>query len=118
MAIMLQPASCWRNTTSNGAARAAAANMVPRSDSAGPTESRSSCCASDPAPTSGKLRAGLERRMKHVGLALVLLSAASGNAQEVKVPAFTLPASNQLSAEAKIVLERMRTATAPLDIAG
>ncbi len=56
--------------------------------------------------------------MKHIGIAILLLSAASASAQEVKVPAFDLPASNQLSAEAKQVLARMKAATAPPEIAG
>ena len=38
-------------------------------------------------------------------------------AQEVKVPAFTLPPSNQLSVEARTVLKRMKAETAPPTLA-
>lgn len=52
-------------------------------------------------------------------LALLSLAlAAPGAAQTVAVPAFTLPPSSQLSAEAKQVLARMKAETAPKDIAG
>ena len=51
-----------------------------------------------------------------LGIALTL--AAPAAAQEVQVPAFTLPPSNQLSPEAKAVLVRMKAATAPKAIAG
>lgn len=50
-------------------------------------------------------------------LLLAALVAASPAAAQTAVPAFTLPASNQLSKEAKQVLERMKAATAPADIA-
>lgn len=50
--------------------------------------------------------------------AAALLLAVPASAQDVQVPAFTLPPSNQLSAEAKEVLVRMKAATAPADIAG
>lgn len=50
-------------------------------------------------------------------LLLAALAATSPAAAQTAVPAFTLPASNQLSDEAKQVLERMKAATAPADIA-
>ena len=56
--------------------------------------------------------------MKPVALAFVLLFAAPAGAQDVEVPAFTLPASNQLSPQARAVLDRMKAATAPPEIAG
>ena len=54
--------------------------------------------------------------------ALLLTSHAQGQApgqgQGTKVPAFTLPPSNQLSGEARTVLIRMEAAAAPKEIAG
>lgn len=47
-----------------------------------------------------------------------LILAMPASAQNVAVPAFTLPPSSQLSAEAKQVLARMKAATAPRDIEG
>ena len=47
-----------------------------------------------------------------------VLLAAPASAQQVAVPAFTLPPSSQLSEQAKQVLARMKAATAPKDIAG
>lgn len=49
---------------------------------------------------------------------IALLAATPAAAQDVTVPSFTLPVSNQLSPEARAVLDRMREATAPKDIAG
>jgi acetyl esterase/lipase len=51
-------------------------------------------------------------------LCLAILPAAPALAQQSAVPAFTLPPSNQLSAQARTVLERMRAETAPKEIAG
>lgn len=51
-------------------------------------------------------------------LILAALLAASPAAAQTSVPAFNLPASNQLSEEARQVLERMKQATAPAEIAG
>lgn len=51
-------------------------------------------------------------------LALLLAVAVPAAAQEVAVPAFLLPPSNQLSAEARAVLIRMKAETAPASIAG
>ena len=54
-------------------------------------------------------------------LSLSLLPAAAiaqDSPPPVAVPAFSLPASNQLSAEARQVLVRMKASTAPADIAG
>ncbi|ATY31070.1 alpha/beta hydrolase [Sphingomonas psychrotolerans] len=56
--------------------------------------------------------------MKQIALALILLSVAPARAQEVRVPSFTLPASNQLSADAMLVLERMKATVAPPEIVG
>ena len=53
-----------------------------------------------------------------VVFALAVAVASPAAAQDVQVPSFTLPASNQLSPEARAVLERMRAATAPREIAG
>lgn len=49
---------------------------------------------------------------------MICLLAASAGAQDVAVPAFSLPPSSQLSDEAKQVLVRMKAASAPKDIAG
>lgn len=49
--------------------------------------------------------------------AMAALAAASPAAAQLAVPAFTLPVSNQLSDEARIVLDRMAAATAPAGIA-
>lgn len=49
-------------------------------------------------------------------LALALVAPAA--AQQTEVPAFTLPPSNQLSANARAVLKRMEAETAPKEIAG
>ena len=52
-------------------------------------------------------------------LAAPILIASLGSplpAQDVQVPAFTLPPSNQLSAEAKQILMRMKEESAPKDI--
>lgn len=51
-------------------------------------------------------------------LILAALLAASPAASQTSVPAFNLPASNQLSEEARQVLERMKQATAPAEIVG
>lgn len=57
--------------------------------------------------------------MMKTALALLSLAiAVPAGAQTVHVPAFTLPPSSQLSAEAKQVLARMKAETAPKDIAG
>jgi len=50
--------------------------------------------------------------------ALAALAAASPVGAQLAVPAFTLPASNQLSDEALQILDRMKQATAPAEIAG
>jgi monoterpene epsilon-lactone hydrolase len=50
-------------------------------------------------------------------LALAGLAAGPLAAQQVAVPAFNLPPSNQLSGEARGVLEKMKTETAPANIA-
>lgn len=50
-------------------------------------------------------------------LGLVALVAASPAVAQLAVPAFTLPTSNQLSDEARVVLGRMAAATAPAEIA-
>jgi acetyl esterase/lipase len=51
-------------------------------------------------------------------LCLALLPATPTSAQQIAVPAFTLPPSNQLSVQARTILERMNTETAPKEIAG
>ncbi|PQM27105.1 alpha/beta hydrolase [Sphingopyxis lindanitolerans] len=51
-------------------------------------------------------------------LILAALATASPAVAQISVPAFTLPASNQLSDEALKILERMKEATAPAEIAG
>ena len=56
--------------------------------------------------------------MKYLFAAAMLIAPAMSSAQEVAVPAFTLPASNQLSEAARQVLVRMKAATAPAEIAG
>lgn len=50
-------------------------------------------------------------------LFLAALAAASPASAQLAVPAFNLPVSNQLSGEARVVLDRMKAATAPADIA-
>ena len=57
--------------------------------------------------------------MRRRAIAVLALSVATGQpvaAQSVAVPAFTLPPSSQLSAEARQVLERMKAETASKDI--
>lgn len=59
--------------------------------------------------------------MRHraiIALALSIVIGQPATAQDVAVPAFTLPPSSQLSAEARQVLARMKAETAPKDIAG
>ncbi|MGF7151272.1 acetyl esterase/lipase [Sphingomonas zeicaulis] len=53
-----------------------------------------------------------------IAFALAASAAIPAMAQDVQVPSFTLPVSNQLSPEARAVLDRMRAATAPKEIAG
>lgn len=54
--------------------------------------------------------------MKHLIASLLLL--ATPAAAQIEVPAFRLPMSNQLSAEALAVLGKMQAAAAPANIAG
>lgn len=49
---------------------------------------------------------------------LAALAISSPAAAQLAVPSFNLPPSNQLSDEARVVLERMSQATAPADITG
>ncbi|WP_343528212.1 alpha/beta hydrolase fold domain-containing protein [Sphingomonas sp.] len=58
------------------------------------------------------------RRLAIIALALSVVVGQPATAQDVAVPAFTLPPSSQLSAEARQVLARMKAETAPKDIAG
>ncbi|PZQ62975.1 MAG: alpha/beta hydrolase [Sphingomonas taxi] len=51
-------------------------------------------------------------------LVLAFALATPSIAQQTAVPAFTLPPSNQLSAQARAILERMKAETAPREIAG
>ena len=55
--------------------------------------------------------------MRKMLLMMAAIAIASPAAAQTLVPAFNLPASNQLSDEARQVLERMKQATAPADIA-
>jgi epsilon-lactone hydrolase len=65
-------------------------------------------------PGTGMTARGPLRSMMF-GTALAL---AAPVAAQTAVPGFTLPPSNQLSAEARAVLDRMAAATAPAEIAG
>ncbi|MFD1033315.1 alpha/beta hydrolase [Sphingomonas hankookensis] len=58
------------------------------------------------------------RRLAITALVLSIVIGQPATAQDVAVPAFTLPPSNQLSGEARQVLARMKAETAPKDIAG
>ena len=58
------------------------------------------------------------RTIATLALALAAAIAQPATAQSVAVPAFTLPPSSQLSAQAREVLARMKAETAPKEIAG
>lgn len=60
----------------------------------------------------------MNRGIRFIALAVSTAIGQSVAAQSVSVPAFTLPPSSQLSAEARQVLARMKAETAPKDIAG
>lgn len=60
----------------------------------------------------------MNRRIRFIALSVSAVIGQPVAAQSVSVPAFTLPPSSQLSAEARQVLARMKAETAPKDIAG
>ncbi|MEH3039825.1 MAG: alpha/beta hydrolase fold domain-containing protein [Sphingomonas paucimobilis] len=60
----------------------------------------------------------VHRFLAELVIALIALGSGPVLAQSVTVPAFTLPPSSQLSAEARQVLTRMKAETAPNAIAG